>query len=59
MTELIGMPGDLHEAVAKEIKAHVPSLDWSRARLLTECIMRVFVRHYEASEANEQQGPML
>lgn len=48
-----GLPGDLHEDIAREIKAHISNIDWSRARLLTECIVRVFIRHYEEAASNE------
>lgn len=54
--ELTGFPGDLHDALVRELRANVPSLDKSKATIVVQMLLRVFMRHYEAEAAKEAEG---
>lgn len=52
--ELTGFPGDLHDALVKELRECVPSLDKSKATITVQMLLRVFMRHYEAEAAKAE-----
>ncbi len=51
----MGLPGDLSEAIAREIQAHIPGCDKSRAFLCAQDILKTFYRHLEFAVESEEK----